>query len=153
MTEYKSDIKQVAAPDAAVFERLSNLENLRSFLENVPEDKIPADKREQIKQMELTEDTMSLPGGPTGKVTLRITERKPYSLIVMMPDASPINIAIELRIGSEGDGASTIQVVAVADIPMMLRAMVKGMFNQMVQQVADMLAVIPYTSAPEGADE
>lgn len=153
MTEYKSDIKQVAAPDAAVFERLSNLENLRSFLENVPEDKIPADKREQIKQMELTEDTMSLPGGPTGKVTLRITERKPYSLIVMKPDASPINIAIELRIGSEGDGASTIQVVAVADIPMMLRAMVKGMFNQMVQQVADMLAVIPYTSAPEGADE
>lgn len=153
MSEYKSDIKQVAAPDAAVFERLSNLENLRSFLENVPEDKIPADKREQIKQMELTEDTMSLSGGPTGKVTLRITERKPYSLIVMKPDASPINIAIELRIGSEGDGASTIQVVAVADIPMMLRTMVKGMFNQMVQQVADMLAVIPYTSAPEGADE
>lgn len=153
MTEYKSDIKQVAAPDAAVFERLSNLENLRSFLENVPEDKIPADKREQIKQMELTEDTMSLSGGPTGKVTLRITERKPYSLIVMKPDASPINIGIELRIGAEGDDASTIQVVAVADIPMMLRAMVKGMFNQMVQQVADMLAVIPYTSAPEGADE
>lgn len=153
MSEYKSDIKQIAAPDVAVFERLSNLENLRSFLENVPEDKIPADKREQIKQMELTEDTMSLSGGPTGKVTLRITERKPYSLIVMKPDASPINIAIELRIGSEGDGASTIQVVAVADIPMMLRTMVKGMFNQMVQQVADMLAVIPYTSAPEGADE
>lgn len=153
MSEYKSDIKQIAAPDVAVFERLSNLENLRSFLENVPEDKIPADKREQIKQMELTEDTMSLSGGPTGKVTLRITERKPYSLIVMKPDASPINIAIELRIGAEGDDASTIQVVAVADIPMMLRTMVKGMFNQMVQQVADMLAVIPYTSAPEGADE
>lgn len=152
MAEYKSDIKQIAAPAEAVYSRLSNLENLRSFLANVPEDQIPADKREQLRQMELKEDSISMPGGPTGTVTLKITERKPCTLIVLKPEGSPIDLDLELRIGGEG-AYSTLQVAVVADIPMMLRAMVKGMFKQMVEQVADMLAAIPYSSAPGDTDE
>lgn len=155
MSEYKSDIKNVEAPAEAVYERLSNLEHLREFLDKVPEDRIPEDKREQLRQMKLTADSISVPGGPTGDVKLNIVKREPHSLIVMKAADVPIDLNLEIRIGSRGDDASTVQVAIVADIPMMLRAMVKGPFNQIVGQFADMLAAIPYgtrhdDATPEG---
>ena len=154
MSEYKSDVKVVAAGAATVFDKLSNLENLRAFLDKIPEDKIPADKLEAIKQMELTEDSITVPGGPTGSITLNITERMPDSLIVLKPGAIPLDLKLELRIGDVSADESTIQVVIVADIPMMLKPMVKGPFNQLVTQFADMLASIPYDGlAAESADE
>lgn len=158
MSEYKSDIKQIAAPASAVFGRLSNLENLKTFVDNLPEDQIPADKLAQIKQMELTPDSISMPGGPTGKVTLNVVERKPDSLIVMRPSDVPIDLNLEIRIGEEDGERCTLQVAIVADLPMMLRHMVKGPFNQLVAQFADMLAAIPYNNTPaasgtEVADE
>lgn len=147
MSEYKSDVKHISASADTVYERLSNLENLRSFIDKIPEDKIPADKLEAIKQMELTADSITVPGGPTGAITLNIVERVPGSLIVLKPDAIPMELKLELRIDSVSDDESTLQVVIVADIPMMLRPMVKGPFNQLVTQFADMLGSIPYNSS------
>lgn len=155
MSEYKSDVKEVAAPASTVYDKLSNLENLRAFVENLPEDRIPADKLEQIKQMQLTADSITVQGGPTGSVTLNVTERVPYSLIVMKPAGIPLDLAMEIRIGEKSADSSTLQVAIVAEIPMMLRPMVKGPFNQLVTQFADMLSAIPYNSMPStpSADE
>lgn len=156
MAEYKSEIKNVTASPSAVFNRLSNLENLRTFVENLPEDKIPADKLEQIKQMKLTADSITVTGGPTGDVTLNIVKREPNSLIVLRPSDLPIDLNLEIRIGETSESASTLQVAIVADLPMMLRHMVKGPFNQLVTQFADMLSAVPYedtAAAAEAADE
>lgn len=151
MNEYVSDIKQVAAGAPAVYGKLSNLENLRAFLDNVPEDRIPADKLEAIKNMELTEDSITVKGGPTGSVKMTIVKREPNSLIVLKPSDLPIDLNLEIRIGEESADTSTLQVAIVADIPMMLRPMVKGPFNQLVTQFADMLAAIPYDAPATSA--
>lgn len=155
MSEYKSEIKNVAAPASAVFERLSNLENLKSFVDKLPEDRIPPEQLQQIKNMELTADSITVAGGPTGSVTLNIVKREPTSLIVLKPADLPLDLQLEIRIGDEGEDASTLQVAIVADLPMMLRHMVKGPFNQLVAQFADMLAAVPYGSAdvPGNTDE
>ena len=154
MSEYKSDKKIILAPAATVYSKLSNLENLRSFIEKIPEDKIPADKLETIKSMEVTADSITVKGGPTGSITLNIVERVPDSLIVLKPGALPMDLNLEIRIEDEGADTCALQVAIDADIPMMLRPMVKGPFSQMVTQFADMLAAIPYDSDSEetGAD-
>lgn len=144
MSEYKSDIKDITAPAQAVYEKLSNLEHLREFLDKVPEDKIPEDKREQLRQMKLTADSISVPGGPTGEVKLTIVKRQPNSLVTLKAADVPIDLNLEIRIGNRSETESTVQVAIVADLPMMLRGMVKGPFNQIVTQFADMLASIPY---------
>ncbi len=155
MSEYKSEIKEVAAPASAVFERLSNLENLKSFVDNLPEDRIPPEQLRQIKDMELTADSITVAGGPTGSVTLNIVKREPTSLIVLKPADLPLDLQLEIRIGDCGADASTIQVAIVADLPLMLRHMVKGPFNQLVAQFADMLAAVPYgaSDVSENKDE
>lgn len=149
MSEYKSEVKGVDAPAAVVYERLSNLENLRALIDKLPEDQIPADKLEQLRQMTITPDTISVPGGPAGNVTLRVVSREPHSLIAFKAADVPLDLNLEIRIGGEdGQAGSTIQVAVVADIPMMLRPMVKGPLNQMVGQFADMLASINYAAMP-----
>lgn len=144
MSEYKSDKKRVGAPASVIFSKLSNLENLRSFIDNLPEDRIPADKLEAIKQMEVTPDSLTVQGGPTGQITLNIVKRVPDSLIVLQPANLPLSLNLEIRIEAHSENESEIQVAIEADLPMMLRPMVKGPFNQMVTQFADMLAAIPY---------
>lgn len=143
-SEYKSAPVTVAAPIEQVFARYSNLENLKTFIDNAPEDKIPADKLEQLRSMEITQDTITVQGGPTGAVTLRIVERKEPELVVLRPDGIPIPLDLELRMKSLGDDSTEVQVFIEADIPMMLRPMVKGPLQQMCDQLATMLCAIPF---------
>lgn len=144
MTEFKSETKQIEAPAAAVFARLSNLENLRDLLANLPEDRIPADKLEQIRNVEITSDSISLPGGPTGKVTLRIAEKSEPNLIVLKPSDIPIDLNLAIIINETGDQTCSLSTAIEANIPMMLKPMVKGPFNQIVTQMTEMLSAIPY---------
>ena len=54
MATYKSSKETIAAPAERVYEKLSDLENLRNVIENIPEDKIPADKRGMMEQIKIT---------------------------------------------------------------------------------------------------
>ena len=144
MLEYKSDNTLIAAPVTAVFARLSNLEGLRDLINQLPEDKIPADKREQLKSLEITADTITLAGGPTGKITLRVVERKAPELIALRPDGIPMDLQLQIRLAPAGFEQTEAVVAVVADIPQMLRPMVKGPLQKLVDQFAQMLATIPF---------
>ena len=56
MAEFKSAEPTLYAPIESVFNKLSDLENFKSFLDKIPADKIPADKLEQFKSIEITTD-------------------------------------------------------------------------------------------------
>ena len=47
MTEFKSEQVSLAAPIEKVYGRFSNLENLKTLIDNAPADRIPADKQGQ----------------------------------------------------------------------------------------------------------
>ncbi|MCM1005608.1 MAG: SRPBCC family protein [Prevotella sp.] len=142
-TEYKSKPTILAAPIEKVYGRFSNLENLKNLIDNVPEDKLPADKLEQLKKMEVTPDSITVQGGPTGAVTLEVVERIEPSLISLKPVGIPMDLQMQLRF--EDLGAETQATAAiVADIPMMLRPMLKGPLQQIVDQFAAMMAAIPF---------
>lgn len=59
-----------------VFQRLSNLGSLKSMLADLPADQIPADKRDILENIKLSDDCIELPGGPVGSIRLRVVEQK-----------------------------------------------------------------------------
>ena len=67
-SEFKSAPVSIEAPVERVYSRFSNLENLRSLIENLPADSLPADKREQLEKLSITADSITVQGGPTGAV-------------------------------------------------------------------------------------
>lgn len=146
-TEYKSKPVTLSAQVGRVYARFSNLENLKSLIDKAPEDKIPADKLEQLKNMEVTADSIKMQGGPTGSITLNVVKREEPNLVSLSPVGIPMQLEMQLRF--EAVDADCTQAVAaiVADIPMMLRPMVKGPFQQIVDQFAVMMSAIPFEDA------
>lgn len=143
-TEYKSSPVSLKSPIERVYSRFSNLENLKALIDNAPTDRIPADKLEQLKTMEVTPDSITIQGGPTGSITMRVTERIEPTLISLRPDGLPLDLNMQLRFEPENESTTKAVAAIVANIPMMLRPMVKGPLQQVVDQFATMMAAIPF---------
>lgn len=144
MTTIKSDKAKVAAPAPVVYEKLSNLDNLKSVLSQVPADSIPADKRDMFEKVRVTADTISIPAGPVGEITLRVTDRLPYSLIQLTGEGTPVPLNLQLEIEPRGEDACEVQVVFNIEIPLMLKPMVSGPLKKVADQFVQVMQSIPF---------
>lgn len=144
MTTIKSEKAIVSAPAERVFDKLSNLDNLKPLLEMVPADQIPADKREMFDNLKITRDTISIPAGPVGEIKLRITDRLPYSLIQLSGEGSPVPMGMQLEIESRGEDSCEVQVAINLEIPAMLKPMVSGPLKKIADQFVNVLAAVPF---------
>ncbi|MCM1153605.1 MAG: hypothetical protein NC328_08135 [Muribaculum sp.] len=143
MATYKSEIVNLKYPAEKVYGKLSHPENLKTLLDNVPADKIEADKLQALQQIEATEDTISFPAGPVGNLTLRMTERVAPTLIKMEGEGTPVPMSLKMEIFPDGDVCQA-EVSFDIDIPMMLKPMVNGPLKKMTEQFAEMLRMIPF---------
>lgn len=144
MATFKSDKSIVNAPAETVYDKLSNLENLKQLLEKIPADKVPADKREMFENLQITEDTIDIPGGPTGAIRLRVADRLAPSLIRLAGEGTPIPLSMQLEIEPKGADQSEVQVSLSMEIPAMLKPMISGPVKKIVEQFAQMIQAIPF---------
>lgn len=140
----KSEKKIVDAPASVVYEKLSNLENLKQLLDNLPADQIPEDKRQMFENLQITSDTISIPGGPVGAVKLRVTDKMPNSLIQLSGEGTPVAMYMRLEIEDKGASQCEVQVSMSLDIPVMLKPMVSGPLKKVVDQFIQVLGAIKF---------
>lgn len=148
-TEYKSKAVTLSAPIEKVYARFSNPENLKALIDNAPADKLPADKLEQLQSMQVTPDSIIMQGGPTGSITLQVVNRQAPTLVAMSPVGIPMPLELQLRFNPLTDEQTEAVAAIVADIPMMLRPMVKGPLQQIVDQFAVLMSAIPFSDNAE----
>ena len=127
-----------------MFDKLSNLENLKPLLERVPREQIPEDKREMFDNLSVTSDSISIPAGPVGNIVLRVTDRLPYSLISLQGEGTPIPLGMTLEIESKGAEQCEVQVSVNIEIPAMLKPMVSGPLRRIVDQFSQVIGAIPF---------
>lgn len=144
MAKYSSGEVTLPASADIVYSKLSNLENLKSLLQNVPADKIPADKREMFDNITITEDSITVPGGPVGALTFRVTEKKAPSLIKLQAEGSPIPLGMAMNIEPESATSSKAKVDIDIDLPLMLKPMLGGQIQKMAEQFGQVLQSIPF---------
>lgn len=140
----KSETRIINAPAERVFNKLSNLENLKSLLQEVPRDRIPEDKQEMFDNLEVTADTISIPAGPVGNIVLRVTDRLPYSLIQLSGEGSPVPLFMRMTIDDLGPEECEVQVEISVDVPAMIKPMLNGPLKKIVDQFATVLGSIPF---------
>lgn len=144
MTTIKSDKNLLNAPAEVVYEKLSNLENLKTLLEKVPTDKVPEDKREMFEKLNITADTIEIPGGPAGNVKLRVKDRMAPTLIRLEGEGTPLPLSMQLEIEPKTADSCEVQVSLSLEIPAMLKPMISGPVKKIVEQFAQMLKSIPF---------
>lgn len=144
MTTIKSDKTILDAPAQVVFEKLSNLENLKNLLEKVPVDKVPEDKRAMFENLKITSDSIEIPGGPAGAITLKVRDKLAPSLIRLEGEGTPIPLSMQLEIEPKTEKSCEVQVSLSMQIPAMLKPMISGPVKKIVEQFAQMLRAIPF---------
>ena len=144
MTTIKSEKTKIAASAEKVFDKLSNLDNLKPLLEGIPMEGIPADKREMLDKVKVTSETISIPAGPVGEITLRMTDRLPYSLIQLTGEGTPVPMNVQLAIDAQGPDACEVQVAFNLEIPIMLKPMVAGPLKKVADQFVQVMGNIPF---------
>ena len=137
--KYESKIGQIAANDAAVFNVLSNLENINRFRDVIPQDK--------IKDMEVSSDRIRFKVDGLGqKIAIAIVEKEEYKLIKFGAESLPIPLNMWIQLKRVADMDTRIRITIKTDMPAMFKMMFDKKMQQGLDQAIDMLCQIPYNN-------
>lgn len=143
MADFKSEPRQIHASAEAVFDKLSNLGAFGEILASVPESAVPAEQREMLDKVVITDNSVSFPAGPVGDITMVMERKERPTLIEMVGKDTPVALSMRLEIAPLGEECETAVVIDVA-IPPMLKPMVSGPLQKMADQFADVIERLKY---------
>ena len=162
MNKYESSVKTVYAPVERVYARLSDLTSLQVLKERVDDPRfeeiinsqVPADKRptpeqfeklrNNIRKMELTQDTLSGHIGPLGDITLRIVERAEPKLVKLELEGAPIAVTMWIQRLPSDENSSRLKVTLGAELNFFIRKMIESKLEKAPEGLAQFLSQIPY---------
>lgn len=136
MTKYESSVKQIPYTQEAVYRKLSDLRNLESIREHLPQ--------EQLQDFKFDADSVSAEVPMLGNVAVEVVERDEPKLVKFGSRQSPMAFNVSLQIEPNDEQSSTLKVIVDADLPFMLKAMIGGQLQQGVEKIADVLATLNY---------
>ena len=136
MATFESPIKTIAASQEAVYNKFSNLSNLESIKDRLPEDK--------IKDFEFDNDSMSFSVSPIGTLGLRIIEREPFKTIKFESEKSPIQFNLWIQLISTGPYETKVKITLKADLNPFIKPMVSKPLQNALDKMADMMTMLPY---------
>ena len=136
MSQYESSVKNIPFPQARVYAKLEDLNNLETLKDKLPEDK--------VKDLTYSRDEATVNVPPMGNVTIRVVEREEPKCIKLEAVGSPIPINMWIQIVPDGEEASKMRVVAKAEVNFMLRAMIDKPLKNGVEKIAEALSLITY---------
>ena len=136
MSQYESSVKNIPFPQARVYAKLEDLNNLETLKDKVPEDK--------VKDLTYSRDEATVNVPPMGNVTIKVVEREEPKCIKLEAVGSPIPINMWIQIIPDGEEASKMRVVAKAEVNFMLRAMIDKPLKNGVEKIAEALSLITY---------
>lgn len=136
MAKFESSIKQIPYSQKAVYDCISDLNNLERV-----RDRVPADK---IQDFQFDQDTVSISAAPVGEIKLHIIDRDEPKCVKFETVQSPVPFYLWIQVLPVNETSSKMKVTVDADIPFMLKGMVSGPIQEGVEKIADALAMIPY---------
>ena len=135
-TRFESSVKQIPYPQQAVYDMLSNLENISKVM-----DRVPADK---IKDISFDRDHVSMSVDPVGAIKLAVCEREEPKCIKFQTEKSPVPFYVWIQMLPVTDTTSKIKITAEADLNPFIKTLVQKPLQDGVEQIADGLAQIQY---------
>ena len=135
-SKFESSIREIAAPQQAVYDTLSNLENLEKVRDRVPEDK--------LKDFCFDRDSMSISVPPVGSIRMRIVEREEPKTIKFEAEQSPVPFNFWIQLLPLTEATSKMKLTIKADLNPFIKGMVSKPLQEGLEKIADALQLINY---------
>lgn len=141
MKRIESSIKHIAYSQEQVYAKVSDLSNLKTLI-----DRIPEDQRQGInlENLECTPDRIRTVAQPVGKVEIGVVSREPFKCVKMETTQSPIKLYLWIQVVSTAQDSCKIKLTVDADLNIFIAKMAEKPLTEAVEKLADMLAVLQY---------
>ena len=136
MSQFESSVKQIPFSQERVYAKLSDLSNLESMKDRIPQDK--------VKDISFDSDTLTFSVDPVGKITLQVIEREPFKCIKFETTQSPLPFNLWIQIVPDSEQGCKMKLTIRVDINPFMKAMVQKPLQEGIEKMADMLAMIQY---------
>ena len=138
MAKFESSVKQIPFSQEAVYAKLSDLRNLESIRDHLPQD--------QIQNFTFDADSVSADVPMLGSVAVEVIERDEPTCVKFGSRQSMMPFSVWLQVMPAEEQSSQLKVTVDADIPFLLKPMISGPLEQGVEKIADMLASLDYST-------
>jgi len=136
MSQFESSVKQIPFSQERVYTKLSDLSNLESMKDRIPQDK--------VKDISFDSDTLTFSVDPVGKITLQVIEREPFKCIKFETTQSPLPFNLWIQLVPDSEQGCKMKLTIRVDINPFMKAMVQKPLQEGIEKMADMLAMIQY---------
>lgn len=131
----ESSIRQIDAPQQAVYAMLSDLSHLESV-----RDRIPADK---VKDLSFDSDSISIVT-PMGSVRMEVVEREEPKTVKFATTSSPLPFNFWIQLLPVTETTCKMKLTIKADVNPFVGGMVKKPLQEGIEKIADALQTIQY---------
>lgn len=135
MMKIESTIRQIDAPQQAVYDMLSDLGNVDRVKDRIPQDK--------IENLEFDRDSISI-STQMGAVKLVIVDREEPKMVKFETRESPLPFNFWVQVLPVDDATSKMKLTIKADINPFMATMVKKPLQEGIEKIADALQMIQY---------
>lgn len=146
VSKYISEIKFIDQDQEVVFNYLSNFENLSKYVNEGLLQKVS----EQVPQVTITDfesdqDKCSFQIGGLGQAELSIIEREPYKTIKIVSSGNlPLSFTFWIQVLPVSAYQCKMRLTLHAEMSMMIKMVAGKKLEEGINQLADMLARLPY---------
>ena len=136
MANFESSVKVIPYSQERVYAKLSDLSNLESVKDRLPEDK--------VQDLSFDSDTLSFNVSPVGQITLQIVERDPCKCIKLATTNSPLPFNMWIQLVETAEEECKIKLTIGMDINPFMKAMVQKPLQDGLEKKVEMLSMIQY---------
>lgn len=135
LMKIESTIRQIDAPQQAVYDMLSDLGNVDRVKDRIPQDK--------IENLEFDRDSISI-STQMGAVKLVIVDREEPKMVKFETRESPLPFNFWVQVLPVDGATSKMKLTIKADINPFMATMVKKPLQEGIEKIADALQMIQY---------
>ena len=136
MTKFSSSVRQIPYSQRAVYDNISDMQNLERIRHRVPEEK--------VKDFTFDHDSVGLVMPQVGELKIRICDREEPKCVKFETVQSPIPFYLWIQVLPVDEMTSKMKVTIDAQIPFILKPMVEKPLMEGLEKLADALSMIPY---------
>ncbi|MBQ0060953.1 MAG: SRPBCC family protein [Bacteroidaceae bacterium] len=160
MAKYESNVKQIPYPLEVVYAKLSDLNNLAVVKERVSDPnfanaaqsmgngQVSAEQIQKLQEvlqgMTFDQDSVTIHTSAVGDISLQIVEREENRTIKMETVSSPLPFTMWIQLLPVSTGGCKMRLTIKAELNFFIRKMVESKLQDGIEQVAELLARIPY---------
>lgn len=136
MTKFESGMKGIPASQEAVYEKLSDLNNLEKIKGRLPEEK--------VKNFSFDAESMTIEVAPVGKITLQIVEKEPCKCIKFATTISPLPFSLSIQIIPLTDTECKMKLTIGIELNPFMKTMVQKPLQEGLEKMAETLSKLNY---------